>query len=339
MNKKHLTKRCLSLLIALILIVAAGVLSQENLGFSVGRGNETNAKIARVEDLSFLLNDLFSSEKIGTIAATAATDGAEEAYTSVTCSEVSSLFMDMHSYRHFKESMRREMTFYITETDVFYDSKGTLSSRVDVNGNSVPIDVSFHIRLYSGLFGTMLRFDEFTMAQNGVALDPFDKILGKWISFSSPSGITGSFLESMNSLNEMNFQLLSLMGDYLKQAMNNDKSFTQNGGVYRMADNIYGQFANELVSLAGGTGGLKFALDGGFEADLSDQENPRVLLLLSGEGEKNPSQEGSSSQIYSSHIYETDEFIFSNINNTKIELSKDLEMISYSEFEAILEGK
>lgn len=334
MDKKHMMKRCLSLLIALVLIVAAGVLSRENLGYSVGRGDGTNARIARVEELSSLLNDLFSSETIGTIAATAATDGAEETYTSVTCSEVSSLFMDTHTHIDepesmsvsFKESMRREMTLYITETDVFYDSKGTLSSRVDVNSESGPIDVSFHIRLYSGVFGTMLRFDEFTVAQNGVASDPFDKILGKWISFSSSSGITGSYLEFMNSLNEMNFRLLSLMGDYLKRAMNQNKGFTHNGGLYRMADGVYEEFANELVALAGGTGSLNFTLDGGFEADLSDQENPRVLLLLSGEQS-------------TSHIYETDEFIFSNINNTKIELSKDLETISYSEFEAILGGK
>lgn len=340
MDKKILMKRCLSLLAALVLVIAAGALSWEKAGYSAGRGNGTNAKITRVEELSSLLDDLFSSGK-GGVAAMSALDGEETAYTSVTFSEVSAVYMDADIYigsgeqsvsTYQKMSMQREMTAYITETDILYDSKGTISAKTISGGTSTYTDASFHIRLYAGLQGTMLRFDEFTTAQNGVALDPFDKILGKWIGFSSSSEVGAQeILSSMNSLNEMNFQILETMGDFLKQVQSD--GFTRNGNLYRMTEDTFDRFAGKLVSLVGGNslGGLPFDFDGGFEADLSDRENPRVLLSLG--DELNFSQEPSRANVA---VYETDEFIFSNINNTEIELSKELDAISFAEFAEIM---
>lgn len=334
--KKHIRKG-VSLVVVSALVIAAGVLSHEDVGYRVGRGSGTNEKIVRVEELSALLNDCFSEDQNREIATVALT---EKQYTSVTMSEVSSVYMDSEIYQRVGEqaidlytklTMQREMTVYFTDTEALYDSQATVSFKMRQNDEKNTADISFHIRVYIGPGGTMLNFEEFMVAQNGELFDPIDKVRGKWIGGASvPDPDVEEMLSSLTSVNEMNFRTLSTMGDFLEA--NDSDAFIRNGSQYTMTNESFENFVKELVAILGvSIDEFPIGMSGAFLADFSDNEMPRVSIKL-GSNSKDSSEYGR----YSIRMSEADDFVFSNINNTEIELSSGLEVISFAEFKDLV---
>lgn len=332
MNLKKTVRSGISLAIALTLIVTAGVLKQEKAGYRAGRGDGVNEKVVRLEELSSLLSDCFS---VGAGREVNLAAVSENQYSSVTMSEVSSVSMlyEMHQNgtqarnENIALDMQREMTAYLTQNEVLYDSQVTVSS---AESQGEPMDYVFHIIIYMGPDTAMIRFDELIVAQEKVIASPIEKVRGKWIGGSSAD--SNNIFDAMTSINQTNFQILNLIGDFLRT--NDSSAFIQNGNSYTMTDEAYKEFVNGMIAMLGvGTSEILQKTEGTFEANFSDAETPRVSITIG-----NNAEESSQYGRYAVNLSETEEFIFSNINNTVIELPQEIDVISFDELADFMEA-
>ncbi len=342
------------------LMITSALMSVRNDGVSAGAGSGVNEKIETIDEISELLNSFEDQltgfhapvDKGGILSVSCGRLGVESeqdagkqeektVYKSVTVSEASSWNVSYYStsygmegnssYESAKVKVKREMNVYISGDAVYYVSDFTAMSDYafsksgeDAHNDAHNIYSSMLMKIYLSNDIALLRFDRFQAVSDGEAVTGTEKMLGKWINMSA--GEDADVQEAIGelfSVNEENFKVLALMGKYINKR---EGAFEKKNSVYTMRESTFQSFLSELLTVMGVGGTPDGNADGSFSVDLYDAEKPEIYFDLSN---SYAGGKGSCS--------ETDDFVFSNINNTVIGMPDIKNAITPAEFIEIIE--
>lgn len=364
--KKTVFKNFMVLFVAFA-IAAVSVLAGGGEGYSVGAGNGTNAKITSIEEASQLFESFISHLSGGTARGGAAsllaseTEGGESEsvkYESMTLAESSSVSMNYLYGEQYGEvwetqsmnvSMIRDILIYLTEDGAFYDSVARVcNDSVTAKGDEREEQrqyISLKTKIYISKEKILMRFDEFTIIQNGIARVGVEPVYGRWVDLTkSGDSAALSLLFTILSANAMNLSILSIIDRYVTGHM---EEFEKNGNEYAMPDSLSRSFWGDILSLNGLSASyLNSDFDGRFLLNLESPTRPAVTLGITDEyfqsgGELTTNTPWGEETTYQPRISldmsEEDILTFSNINNTKISISENMAFLSFDEFAQIME--
>lgn len=344
--KKQIIKHGIVLAVALVLLITASVLTLGTGKVSAGAGNGTDAKIMSIEDMSQLLQSFSArvpGEKEEPVAKTSVrlSDTESSAYTSVTMEEISTWElefsesvedrygdrkMDSHSVkmdRTLKVYMTENVSYYVSDFDFVQSSKSE-DGETKLSQNEYS---SCKIEVYLAEDAAMIRMDRCSAETNGVLSKNINKFTGKWIDLMSAEEIglsADEAVEMMTAINAANYNILSLMGDFISER----EGFTSSDDtVFTMKKDTFDAFLRALLILMGEKS-LIGDTEGEFVVDLHQANVPKVYFDLynsysdskRSEFVQTPGGSGyyTPSQNVSLKFNEKDDFTFYNINNTVI---------------------
>ncbi len=365
---KGITSKIVVMCLSGALMIGAALLPERGGDVPVGAGNGKNAELTSIDDVSDLLKS-FRDQLTGYHApnsenknlsfptnrlAAASDDPQEEqekenkaSYWSVTVHESSSYNISYStnlsytysgtSYRMNSSSSikgKREMSVYISEDAVYYVIDFTImadSSQDDgKEQESHNSYASILMKIYMSENEVLFRMDRFSAIHDGEAVTGTSKFLGQWIDMTA-SGDLGvqEAIEALTSVNDGNFDVLALMGEYIE---NNKDAFDEKDSVFTMKETMFKSFLAALLSAQGVGGTLDDDVDGAFSVDLYDAEKPRIYLNFG-----NSYADHNTNGSVSSSSGQTDDFILCNINNTVVGKPDVKDALSPEEFEKLIE--
>ncbi len=349
MSKNNVIKRALALGFCLLLAIAALLFPLERGGVRAGAGNGKNRKIESAEELSVLLGHITdqmenSAEPLSLLADDPSGLPSETPqYTSVTLEDTLRFSMKASSGLSSSSSrIDRQMTAYLTEEATYYVSEATISSsrRVSekIDGNKVvqkevneKTDIDLRIHIWISKEASMLRFDRYTVLENGVKHALPSNVIGKWVVFTLDDD-TGIF-DRLTSVDGHNFAVLALMGEMLAI----EDNFTRSRDTYKMTDSAFRSFLTGVERIDGvsGSSSGEDAMKGSFVASLKNSRRPRVTIDL-----KDSYLSGSkmSDDYFSMNFGQTEELTFLNIDNTVVGKPSEKNALTSDELAAILKN-
>lgn len=361
--KTH-TSKIVVLCLAGAIAVTAALLPDRSGDVFAGAGNGVDEEIATISEVSALLEsfeDQFTGFRAPTqkdeslsltasrIASTQGSDEKKEdkpVYTSVTLTEESSYDIDVSTsyqttiggetlYAKTSISMKgkRTMDVYISGDAVYYVSDFTIvqsssssDGKEETNHNAY---VSVLMKIYLSADTVALRFDRFSSIYDGEAVTGTSKFIGQWVDMtSSDDWSVQAAVDALIDVNDENFATLALMGKYIAEK---EEAFTKQDETYTMKEDTFESFLKDVFH-AMGVNGTDEKTSGSFSVDLYDPVKPMIYFDLN---EEYNYHENSSSA--SASCSESDNFIFSNINNTVIGKPNMKDALTPLEFEKIIE--
>ncbi len=361
MEKKLLVKRIVYIAICLVLVVVSCIMFYDFNSVKVGEGSGTNARISSMKDMGEMLeafspqlNGYNFSEEISELSEDE--EDVEQSvgkYKSVTFSEESSAYVKMDYNSNSTDNgfsiatYQRFMQVYITENATFYHSECTATIDAETStqkDNKTEVsksysDISLNIDILIAKDRVMLRINKAHMAVNGVNNYMFERVLGRWGDFTADVSEGRRIISEFNSLNSMNFRILSAMGNCISGY--DGDSFNKKGSVYSLKKSPFKSFATTLLSIVGSPSYLNSDdLSGKFEVDLGDDTNPVVYLSIENEYELDKVTSSQTGVTLKFDYLEYDEFEFSAINNTVIKGYDSISALSAKEYvELMTEGE
>ena len=325
-----------SIIICLVLLVTAIVFIPKDLnsGIIAGSGNGKNEKLEEPEDVLELLACISETESVARAANARSKRGDYESATIhesayLTMSSSSSYYEEHYDYygNYYSSyyssasstTLSRELSIYMTEDASYYHSIGqiTSSSSYDSPENDEDYDnqmyYNFDIEIYLNHDDDemFIKFNRWDMFGTGEYLIISEEIKGKWVSFDS------SLYGAVGFIDEANRSSLSTIGTIISMALSEDL-FDENKDQYTLSK-------KDLKELYGTDNMYK----GDFTLNLSDPERPTISFDIDVTNESDNDGNGTS-QYYNKTVTNL-EYVFENINNTVVEMSKSVDVIEIDE--------
>lgn len=240
-------------------------------------------------------------------------------------------------------TFERQMTVYIAPGAVLYEIDATDSSAESSDGESHKQNTSFKFFLYMEQGEVLMRFDRFESTYDHMGGPDLTEIYGKWIDFT-PLAEAGesidSFLDDFIETNQHNFDVLSFLGDTIDRCQ--EDGFLCSGDIYRMKDELFGDFCKELLNKQEGGSAEYFEnpYEGGFEVNFYDKHSPRLTLDFKNK-EDNYHRESeyggvTVSVTANASVAERDEFALKYIDNTVVKAPEWKDRIGLEELKKLI---
>ena len=254
------------------------------------------------------------------------------------------------------QRLTREMTAYFTEDAALYISDFQLRASSFVRSEKKQEDgttktetiehdrfLSACMLLYIDADRVLMRFDRLQAMADGVVFAGAEKLVGAWAEFTSEDGDEyRSVYSAIKSVNLFNYDVLSLFGRTISEY---EDHFQSNGDYYildeEISEKLFGSISKGISTSADAES------DGSFEVDLSDPTAPQIKFGMSASmTASDTSNGGYSSGSRSASASEEDQFTFTNIDNTVINMPSSLKTMptkdfvdAMEEFDKVMEGR
>lgn len=327
MSKKSIIKRALALGFCLLLAIIALLFPMNKTVVRAGAGNGTSKKIQTTAELSALLEQIASQMERGTEPLSLLSASESSEYESVTLEDTLRYNVRVNlGQAYSKARLDRTMTAYLTKDVTYYISEMTMSGDYQMpeqtaEGKVVQeavhrkTDISVRIHIYKNQDVSMILFERYTYILNGVSHALPSAALGKWIVFSAKDDY--AIYNSIASVDRHNFAALSLIGEMLED----ESLFKHSGSTYTMTDEAFLGFLAGLEKIDGvsRTTSEEDKGKGSLVANFGNPRRPGVTLAFKDSySDPDSGGYGNNSSAYSMSIAETEELIFTNIDNTVI---------------------
>lgn len=352
MEKKIDVKKIVCLSICVVLIIIACIVGVDYNSIGLKSGSGRNARMSSLEDMSEMLSSFSEplsgfgySKKSATLNAKDG-EASTAKYTSVTIHEQTSSYASVvNGELYATATIQRSMDIGITSRGTYYHIVATLSTDSQVREYNEETkedelkkhysDLDLDMEIYMSEDRFLLRFNRFSSATDGKNLMGIERVLGQWADFSDDSDVGKAVVSSLGSVNNKNFRIFGIMGDYIGRR--DEDIFGKRGNVYSLKNEPSKAFASALMNVVG-SGTLDEDFNCVFDVDLSDAASPLVTLMLDSDYSDrievpDESGRGTTKRDVSARIYEKDVFEFTNINNTVIDIPSSISTLTAKEFD------
>lgn len=347
MEKNNVVKKVICFAVCIVLLIIALVFSGGTGGVTAGKGRGTDAKITSLEQFSDLFSRLSQSSAVAAVdskAVAVAERKQEKEYTSFTMHETSNIKVSADSYirgntyssSRNKTVLRRTIDYYYTEDAVYYSADmifaTTYTTEKSGESKTVKSSVSLNMDLYLGANYALLRFNRFLSSVTDSDFIGTDNIIGKWFKFEEGDSVVSSLI----SVNDYNSRFLNLLSGYLKSYY--EKGFDKSGDVYKLSNSAFKSFVKSALSIYGASSsGSDEDMDGELIVDIEDATKPQVSFGLK---EEYKDSENNANYSYSIEMNakESDVLEFMNINNTIVNIPKNINTYSVEDLKECIGG-
>lgn len=361
---KTQTSKVVVLCLAGAIAVTAALLPNRGGDVFVGAGSKADEEITTIEQVSALLESFedqltgyrapvheddalsLTASRVSSTQESGENDDERPVYTSVTLTETSSYDITYSSSYQTtvdgetvtaKSSAalkgKRTLSIYISEDAVYYVSDLTIVQSSSSFDGKEETEHSAYIsglmKIYMSKETIALRMDRFSAIHDGEAVTGVSKFLGQWIDMTASDDLSvQAAVDGLISVNDKNFDIFALMAKYIAEK---DKAFTKQDDAYTMKEETFKSFLKDVFHILG-VYGINEKTSGSFSVDLYDPVKPMIFFDLS--EEYNYREQSKSA---SASCSESDDFIFSNINNTVIGKPNMKNALDPVEFEKMIE--
>lgn len=342
-----MVKKFVALGFSVVLLVCSLFVGKDGEAVVAGKGSGKSMEVKTVAQLSDVLNTFAQNGGYGVAGMSAEVEseqsvkpmagstqaGAPVAYTSATLYIETQAKVSVEANGASSTvSMEKEMTMYCTPTSVYYDIQADIRQKVSGTGDEATDSGSWmvmDVELYMDQTRSLLRFNDLQMSTSEeVDSSEIYSMCNKWLDLTTMDGAAEDFLE----VNESNYQVMALFGQYVETFKTNGFSGTNDR--YELNKTGAVQLCQDLASILGAGGTADAFKDPSFEVDLTNAQAPCMTLVYGVEVDASlPSIDGNSYHI-SQKAAERTVCRVENINNTIVQFPTRAQIYDFAKLSA-----